>query len=272
MIGLKGEKIGIAASRKADEIATLVQKNGGTPAVFPIQGEQQLNANICEQNVKELLDKSYDVVLLTTGVGIETLENTAHNLKRHSDFIEKLGKTNIAIRGSKTINWAKKHSLTAKFVSKDGTMENVLAILSAEQPKNGKRLFLQAYNQDDVALKQALETIGYSVYLSKPYHYNAPDYKTLSSLRREVLDKSLHAVIFTSKTQVQNLFNESERAAEIVESFNNGVLAAAVGKVTAYELKQRGIVNTFQPNKPKMGAMVVELREYLTQKELGAKH
>ncbi|ASK62180.1 uroporphyrinogen-III synthase [Virgibacillus phasianinus] len=260
MIGLK---VGIAATRKADEIAALVQKSGGIPVVFSIQGKQQLNESTVGNDIKELLDTTFDVVLLTTGVGIETLESAAHNLGRHSEFIQQLEKTNLAIRGSKTIKWAKKYSLSATYVSRDGTMESLVDALADARPGGGTRLFLQAYNQDDAALQQALEAAGYAVYLSKPYQYKAPDNNTLSALRKEIVDKSLHTVIFTSKTQVHNLFNGTELAGEIVDSFNNGVLAAAVGKITASELEQKGISYVFQPNRSRMGAMVVELREYL---------
>ncbi|MGJ9460475.1 uroporphyrinogen-III synthase [Oceanobacillus sp. CF4.6] len=260
MKGLNGKKIGVAAERRAEAISTLIQKYGGTPIAFPIQGEQKLNESICEQNIKELLAKPFDMVVLTTGVGAETLENTAQRLNLDSNFIEKLGNTTLAIRGSKTVKWIKKYSLSAKYTSEDGTMENLLTSLASEQPNKDKHLFLQAYNQGDVILKKALEDLGYDVYLSKPYHYRAPDDKTLHGLKKAVTEQTLDAVIFTSKTQVQNLFQTTE--GEIVKAFNENVLAVAVGKVTAAELKIKGINNVFQSEKQKMGAMIVELSEH----------
>ncbi|MGP4107589.1 uroporphyrinogen-III synthase [Virgibacillus sp. L01] len=266
MTGMDGVKVGVAATRKAGAISTLVQKNGGTPVVYSIQGEQQLNENICEQNVEAFLEKPFDMVLLTTGVGIEILEATALDLNRHSEFIQKMGETNLAVRGRKTLNWAKKHSLSVQVISDDGTMGSLLANLDVERPNRGNRIFLQAYNQDDAEIKKELENIGYSIYLSKPYHYKVPDHKTLRSLREEIIAQTLHTVIFTSKTQVQNLFNKYERPEEIVESLNKRVLAAAIGKVTAQELEQRGVSKVFQSSTSKMGAMVVELTEYFKQK------
>ncbi|MFZ3577477.1 uroporphyrinogen-III synthase [Virgibacillus sp. DJP39] len=263
MIGMNGIKIGIAATRKADAITVLVEKNGGTPVVYPIQGEQQLNESICKQNINDFLNEPYDVVLLTTGIGIETLEKASRDLGVHTDFIEKLGKTSLAIRGSKTVSWVKKQSLAPTLISEDGTMKNLLKSLVNEKPTMGNRLFLQAYNQDDVEIKSELENAGYSVYLSKPYHYEAPNEETLHALRKEILDQTLRAVIFTSKTQVQNLFNGFEKTAELVAALNNGVLAASIGKVTTQELENRGVTNIFQPTNPKMGAMIVELREHL---------
>lgn len=264
MSGMDGKRIGVAATRNASIISKLVEKNGGTPAVFSIQGEQVLNVETSKQNVTALITEPFDLVLLTTGIGVETLENAAYNMNLPSDFNQKLINTAIAARGVKTMNWLKRQSLAAKFVSSDGTMEGLLDSLATEKPSNGTRVFLQAYNQDGAALKHTLEKIGYSVYLSKPYHYKEPDYNIICNLEQEIINQSLEAVIFTSKSQVQNLFKSCNKTKEIVDSFNNKVKAVAVGKITARELQRNGVDNIFQPTKPKMGAMVVELMEYLT--------
>jgi uroporphyrinogen-III synthase len=267
MKGLNGKVIGVAATRKADAISTLIQKNDGTPKLFPIQGEQQLNESICEEDIREFLANPFDMVVLTTGVGAETLENTAHQLNQHSNFIKKLDQSTLAIRGSKTLKWLKKHSLSAKYIAEDGTMDNLLTALTTEQRQMDKQLFLQAYNQDDVNLKYLLEDLGYHVYLSKPYQFMPPDDKILKALKQEVLNQTIDAVIFTSKTQVKNLFQNS--AEEIIHAFNEKVLAVAIGKVTAAELEKIGVCNIFQSEKQKMGAMVVELNEHYKNKQSG---
>ncbi|UJL47715.1 uroporphyrinogen-III synthase [Virgibacillus sp. NKC19-16] len=264
MKGLEGKNIGVAATRKADEINKLIQNSGGTSRTFSIQGEQILNENISEQNVSELLTKPFDLALLTTGIGAETLEKSAYHMNRLPEFIRKMENIDLAVRGSKTEKWMKKHSMEATFVSKDGTMESMLEALAVEEPNKGKRLFLQAYNKDGAVLRQKLENRGYVVYLSKPYHYKEPDQTTLNNLRQEIINQSLDAVIFTSKTQVQNLFTTYSKTKEIVDSFNDKVLAVAVGKVTAKELEQHYVSTVFHPTKPKMGTMVIELGDYLT--------
>lgn len=260
MKGLNGKVIGVAATRRADIIKALIQKNGGFAKVFSIQGEQQLNEDICKENVREFLANPYDMVVLTTGIGAQTLENTAHDLNEYSNFIQKLNRSPLAIRGSKTLKWLKENSLSATFIAEDGIMDNLLKAMAVEQPCTDKRLFLQAYNQDDIALKSSLENLGYHVYISKPYQYMPPDDNTLKNLKQEILNKTLDAVIFTSKTQVLNLFQHSTE--QLIQAFNEKVLAVAIGKVTASELKKKGIVNVFQSEKQKMGAMVVELSEH----------
>lgn len=265
MSGLNGKKIGIAAARKADVITTLIEKHGGASRIYSIQGEQILNINVSEQDVVEFIDNPYDIALLTTGIGAETLEKAAAEMNKLPEFIQKLADTRLVIRGSKTLMWLKRHSLSASLVAEDGTMENLLSALALEGDGEGKTLFLQAYNQDDVRIKAGVEALGYRTYLSKPYRYKEPNRDTLSKLKQAICNHTVDAVIFTSKTQVQNLFQTEQATEDITTAFNQHVLAVAVGKVTAQSLKHYGVSNTFHPSKPKMGAMVVELERYLAR-------
>jgi uroporphyrinogen-III synthase len=264
--GLDGKRIGVAADRSADTISTLVRKKGGTPVVYSIQGKQQLNEQTSTKNVKDFLAKHFDWAIFTTGVGANTLAVSSVNAGLHSQYIKKLNHTNLAIRGRKTLEWMKKNSLQASRVSQDGTMEDLLEVFADEHPYSRKRhVFLQAYNQDDAKLKHALEKTGCSVYLSKPYSYQRPNPQVVSRLKTAIIDQLLDAVVFTSKTQVQNIFTDQADIQKLVRSFNDQVLAVAVGKVTANELESKGVVNVLQPNHPKMGAMVVEIDRYYRQ-------
>ncbi|ALX50614.1 uroporphyrinogen-III synthase [Lentibacillus amyloliquefaciens] len=267
MNGLNGKKVGVAATRRAEEISGLIQKNGGLPFVYSIQGRQKLHTSISETNVLDLIDQPFDSVLLTTGVGAEALEEVAYRLDCHTEFIQKLKTVDLIIRGSKTRSWLKKHGLSPTLVSKDGTMENLLDVQADQKFAKGDRLFLQAYNQDDAALKRQFEALGFTVYLSKPYEYEEPDNDTLFSLSEGIISQQLDIVIFTSKTQVQNLFKACIKSQELADAFNGKVLAAAVGKVTANELSKNYISDVFQPSKPKMGTMIIELNKYLTDRD-----
>ncbi|GAA0443446.1 hypothetical protein GCM10008983_20840 [Lentibacillus halophilus] len=160
------------------------------------------------------------------------------------------------------MKWFKKHDLSAAFVSEDGTIDNLLKSVE-DSNAFGNHVFLQAYNQDDALLEQRLQELGYTVYLSKPYQYREPDKNTFTNLIQEIINQSLDAVIFTSKTQVQNLFHNTSDAKALTESFDNHVLAVAVGKVTASELTNNGVSNVWYPREPKMEAMVVKLRNYI---------
>ncbi|RLL47745.1 uroporphyrinogen-III synthase [Oceanobacillus piezotolerans] len=261
--GLENKKIGIAASRRAEAIAVLVQKSGGIPSVHPIQGELHLNEKESERNVSALVSYSYPIVILTTGIGAETLERAAERLKCHEEFIQVLKNAKLVVRGSKTVNWLKKHHLQATYVSEDGTMNSLLNSLSPVQLDYSNDIFIQLYNEDEYEIKFRLEQLGYNIYLSKPYQYKEPDQAVVKKLRRQIVNRELDSVIFTSKTQVNNLFRDTDLDKKMADSFNEKIIATAVGKVTARQLTKYGINNILYPDNEKMGAMVIELRNYL---------
>ncbi|WP_163526512.1 uroporphyrinogen-III synthase [Halobacillus ihumii] len=263
MNGLTGKVIGVAADRSANALSSLIQKKGGTPAVFSIQGKQILNEQISQDNIRDFISKSFDWAIFTTGIGAQTLEDTSVKSEIYRDFIEKLNNTQVAIRGKKTLNWCQKNGVKASMLSDDGTMEHLVKTFSEEQiDLNYQRVFLQAYSQNDAKLKEKLEKAGCHVYLSQPYFYEEPNLQVLENLKEAIKTKSLDAVVFTSKTQVKNLVTNHHDNRETIQSFNNHVLAVAVGKVTANELKESGILYVLQPDRPKMGPMVAALERY----------
>ncbi|UOR12800.1 uroporphyrinogen-III synthase [Halobacillus amylolyticus] len=266
MNGLDGKQIGVAADRSAEPLSNLIHKKGGNPVVYSIQGKQTLNEQTSCQNIKDYLSETFDWTIFTTGIGAKALADSSVEAGLYPAFIEKLNETNLAIRGKKTLNWCKNNAVQVSMVSEDGTMENLLRTFADEQIAGKRpRVFLQAYNQDDAKLKDELEKIGCSVYLSQPYFYEAPIPQILNELKKAVIEQSLDAVVFTSKTQVKNLLADYPDTQKIIQAFNKQVLAVAVGKVTANELKRNGILNVLQPDHPKMGPMVVALDRYYQQ-------
>ncbi|GGE29415.1 hypothetical protein GCM10011391_04960 [Pullulanibacillus camelliae] len=262
MKALEGRHIGCAADRKAAEISQLIQKHGGIPVIKPIQGTRWLDEKSAENDVAHFLAHDYDWMLLTTGIGAEALEKAAERLGRLDEYIHKLSDIHLAIRGSKTLKWLKKWQLIPEKVSPDGTMLSLIHELEGAQQRPS--LFYQSYDQEEAALIERLKTLHIAFYHSAPYHYLPPDQTILEELRFCVTSQAVDAVLFTSKTQVENLFHKTSESQHklLVKGFNQNVLAVAVGSVTARALADQGITNVLEPKRPKMGAMVIALTEY----------
>ncbi|WP_347861132.1 uroporphyrinogen-III synthase [Salimicrobium sp. PL1-032A] len=257
MNSMKGKRIAVAADRRSGELGKLIGNFGGTPVFTPIQGKQQLYEERSINDVKTLIREDFDWVILTTGVGARTLEQAAEKEGLHDSFLDRLNTTRLAVRGQKSVAWLKEHNLTAETVSEDGTMKGVVEMLEPPQ----KNAFLQAYNVDDAAWKETFEESFDYVYLSRPYEYEKPAEQVKRSLQYEILHSGVQAVLFTSKTQVRNLF-EGERDERLAASLNSGTKAVATGKVTAKELEKYGVEKVMYPENQKMGAMVVQLARY----------
>ncbi|WP_084162999.1 uroporphyrinogen-III synthase [Halobacillus kuroshimensis] len=268
--GLAGKKIGVAADRRADDIARLIGNMDGRSAGFPIQGSHQYNQETARRDVLHFLKKRFGYVLLTTGIGARTLEDAAAGIGHRRSFIKKLSDETLLIRGQKTADWLKEQNLAYEWMAEDGTMAKLLSYMEKDTGKSGKSVYLQAYNLDDAALKDSLEEMGYDVYLSKPYSFLPPDPVILGRLRSEITKENLDAVVFTSKTQVKQLFSKEQQP--VIDAFNRSVLATAVGKVTAAALEEQGISYVLQPEKAKMGAMIVALERYYREGAHTAAH
>ncbi|REJ06363.1 uroporphyrinogen-III synthase [Halobacillus trueperi] len=262
MSGLKGKKVGIAAVRRSEAIEKLITNMGGEPFVFPLQGEQLLDEKASRRHVEDYLRQSFSRVILTTGIGARTLSDAAIRENLDGLFLQKLEKESLAIRGSKTMDWLKTNELFPDVISEDGTMENLLSQIPVVDQTETRKIFLQTYNEDEEFLIRKLEKKGYSVYRANPYRFLPPDPVVVEDLALHIANAQLDAVVFTSKTQVKNLFYQTKRRHEVVEAFNHHVQAAAVGKVTAQSLHDHGISSVVQPERPKMGAMIVELDQY----------
>ncbi|MGR9050199.1 uroporphyrinogen-III synthase [Halobacillus faecis] len=262
MSGLKGKKVGIAADRRSDAIERLITNMGGIPYVFPLQGKQLLDEKASRRHVGDYIRQSFSQVILTTGIGARTLGDAAIKAGEGDRFIQKLEKDFLAIRGSKTKDWLKAHHLFPDVLSADGTMENLFSQIPDVDQTQKKSIFLQTYNEDEELLVSKLEKKGYSVYKANPYKFLPPDPEIVEDLTQRITNDQLDAVVFTSKTQVKNLFYQTNRFPYVLEAFNHHVQTVAVGKVTARALYDHGVTSVVQPDRPKMGAMIVELDKY----------
>ncbi|SDY08161.1 uroporphyrinogen-III synthase [Salimicrobium album] len=257
MNSLNGKRIAIAADRRSKEMGALIENFGGTPVYTPLQGEQQLHEKRSIRDVHTLLEEDFEWIILTTGIGVRTLKEAAQQEGMRDAFLEKLQNAKLAIRGKKALGWLLEHELTAEVVSEDGTMKGLMEKLEKER----ETAFLQAYSVDDASWKESFEKSFSYVYLSRPYEYKRPSIDIRKTLIKRITNAEVQAVLFTSKTQVRNLFEE-EADDRLVRSLNNRVKAVATGKVTAEELRNFDVQEVLYPQNQKMGAMVVEMARY----------
>jgi uroporphyrinogen-III synthase len=126
-------------------------------------------------------------------------------------------------------------------------------------------VFLQLHGEPVPRLVDALVTKGATVHSVLPYRHIPPETETLTALCREVLDRLVDAVCFTTAVQVRYLFDYAKRERcdrQLLAAFEEGTLAVAVGKVTAEALREEGLERLLVPDHERMGAMLVELGTY----------
>jgi uroporphyrinogen-III synthase len=266
--GLEGKHVVLGASRKTEEMMTLIHKQGGTASVRSLQGTVFKAGIEIEKDIKSFAKNGADWVILTTGIGLQTLLEQSENLELKQKFIQQLKTAQIASRGYKTAASLKKLDIQAVVSDDDGTTQGLIRQMQEVNLK-GKKVVVQLHGEKAPSLIEFLEGKGAVISLLLPYQHIAPEQETLEVLCNEIISGKVDAVCFTTAIQVHWLFDyvkKNEFEKEVMSAFNDGkTVATAVGKVTAEALKEEGVSKIVVPKHERMGAMIVELAQYYDQ-------
>ncbi|MBE3570452.1 MAG: uroporphyrinogen-III synthase [Bacillales bacterium] len=267
--GLAGKRVVIGGSRKTEEMSTLIEKQGGTPIVRPLQGTTVFKAEKeVEPDLRRFVDEGSDWTVFTTGLGIQTLLDLAEKIGVQEEFIHKIRTSNVAARGYKTISALKKIGIQPIAVDEDGTTRGLIRALQGID-FSGKKVMIQLHGEKAPLLKQFFQDQGVSDILELlPYQHIPPKQETVDTVCREILHHEVDAVCFTTAIQVHSLFSFAKSQKldeELVKAFHDTVLPVAVGKVTAEALRKEGIDRYLVPENERMGAMIIELSRYYQQ-------
>jgi uroporphyrinogen-III synthase len=261
---LTGKRIMLAASRKTEEMCVLIEKQGGTAIVRPLQGVVFLAEQEVRMGIKQIVEQGPDWFILTTGIGTEALLKVAEEIGVQGAFVEVLGQAKLAVRGYKTKNVLGKIGLKPEVVDDDGTTQGVIRAL---EPYNltGQRVWVQLHGDPAPKLIAFLQDKGAIVEEILPYQHVAPQAAIVEQACREILHGEVDAVGFTSTPQVRFLMEYAHQHGvyeELIAAFEQRVVAVAVGKVTAEALYDEGISRVVAPELERMGAMVIKLAQY----------
>lgn len=266
---LSQKTIAIAGSRKLEEISALIEKQGGTAVIRPLQGTVFLAEKEVEPGLRKFIEEGADWVILTTGIGTDSLIDLANKIGLKRQFLNRLSEAKIGARGYKTQAVLKKINLAPVAVDDDGTNRGLVRSLQ-QYDFAGKKVVVQLHGEAAPALIRFLEENGASVQQILPYQHIPPQTETVKQLCQELLSGKVNAVCFTTAVQVRFLFEyakETGFAEKLVHTFNQDALAVAVGKITAEAIREEGIERLVAPEFERMGAMIIELARYYEQVE-----
>ncbi|MCS0789271.1 uroporphyrinogen-III synthase [Cytobacillus pseudoceanisediminis] len=261
---LEGKKIALLGSRKIEEITKIVENLGGAAISRPAQGTSLRIDTKLKEHIGLITSGEFDWIIFTTGIGVETLYNTAQEMGVGEEFIRVLRNCQIAARGYKTVNMLKKLGVTPKVRDDDGSTAGLVRSLEGYSLEN-KKVALQLHGDPAPKLIQWLDEQKAQYEEVLPYIHNPPEEEVMEKLLSELLRGDLDAAVFTSTPQVRHLLHFArEKGAEIQlkEVFSQKAIALAVGKVTAQALFDEGIDRVVFPEHERMGSAIVELSSY----------
>jgi uroporphyrinogen-III synthase len=247
-------------SRRAEEMAALIRKQGGEPFVAPSMREVPLERH--EEAFAfggRLLHGEFDCVILLTGVGTRLLWKTLITKYPEEEFRNALRRLTTVVRGPKPSAVVRELGLTPDVhVPEPNTWRELLTVMQARPER---RLALQEYGESNRELIEGLRAMGKEVTPIRIYGWELPeDTGPLRQAAAKLIAGEFDAVLLTTSTQIVNLMKiaaEEGIGQQVLESLRSAFIGS-IGPTTSETLEEYGLKADFEPSHPKMGLLVNE--------------
>ncbi|HEY7317944.1 MAG TPA: uroporphyrinogen-III synthase [Candidatus Binatia bacterium] len=242
-------------------MAELIQRHGGVAIVAPSMREVPLEENHAPRELfQKIAARQIDLVILLTGVGTRTMIDAAAIHYPRERIIELLGSVTLLARGPKPVAALKELGLQPAFVAPEpNTWKEVLAVLDSNVLLKGKRVAVQEYGITNQDLLSGLAARGAEILRVPLYRWALPeDLAPLQTAIREIVEGKADVAVFTSATQVENVFRVAQQA-ELHTKLPRALaraLVVSIGPVCSQALVRFGLRADFEPQHPKMGFMI----------------
>src|SRR6476620_3595680 len=167
-------------SRRAREIAKLIENLGGVPIVAPSVREVPLNSNQeALEFARNLKAGLVDMVIFTTGVGVKALASAVDTLCSKEELARRLNEVAVVARGPKPVAALRDLGVRASLiVPEPNTWRDLLTLLDRSEdafPIDGRRVAVQEYGVTNPELSAGLADRGAIVSLVNIYQWALPE-------------------------------------------------------------------------------------------------
>ena len=269
-----GLSVLVLESRRAKELASIVESYGGRPIVAPSMREVPLESNTEALAFADAVIRlEFDLIILLTGVGTRALLELVDRVRAQRDtFIAALGRIPIAARGPKPTAVLRDIGLSPWLQAPEpNTWLELVAALDArdgEMQLRARLVALQEYGAPNPELLQALEARGALLTRVPIYQWALPeDLEPLRQGCRALAEGQVDVVLLTTATQVTHLLQIADQLglADAVRAGLRRAMVASIGPTTSETLREHGVAIDMEPSHPKMGFLVREAAERASQ-------
>lgn len=258
-----GLRVAAFESRRAAELARLIEKQNGQAFVSPSMREVPLGNNSpAVEFAKAVVAGEIDVVIFTTGVGFRHLLSAIEGSIDRETWAAALAKVTTIARGPKSVAAMKEIGLTPNYrAAEPNTWRDLLATIDREQLSlEGKTVGIQEYGQPNTELAAELQARGATVRSVHVYRWELPeDCGPLEENVRAIAAGQRDVALFTSAHQVVNMLRMAERLrlAEPLKEALSRMVVGSIGPTTSEMLREQGLPCDLEPEHPKMGPLVL---------------
>ena len=291
-MSLRGLTVAITGSRRASELAQIVENFGGKPYITPTVG---IEANLSEPNksitefINRIVKQDADYVVFMTGPGVFSLMTLARIGGMEEALLTSLKKVIIIARSTKPQMVLRSFGIKVDFVPQENTLKGILNLLKGRDI-TGKTVAILWHGEEQSAkiredlyragASNIIEASSYtysfetqkdgaSILRSMGFQFLAPDEGKVVKLMEDIIGGNIDAITFTSPPSVRDLFkiaNVHGMSSSLKDSLNENVIVAAVGPSTGEALEENGCHVDVMPQIFKMGPMVKSLCDYVARK------
>lgn len=265
--GFGGRAVVSFESRRALEMASLIQRYGGAPCTAKSMREVVIEQNpAAKAFAEQLVARAFDIVVLMTGVGTRGLmEEIAPEFSK-DDFSKALQAVkSVVARGPKPAAVLREIGVSGFVtVPEPNTWRELLGVLEGLGPLQGARIAIQEYGAPTLELYRALEAQGALVLPVPVYRWALPeDIEPLKQALHSIAKGEITIALFTSRAQVEHVFLVAalEGLSEQVREGLRKGFVASIGPICSEALLACGIEPDLEPQHPKMGHLVKEAAE-----------
>ena len=270
---LQGFRIGVTATRKADEQGALLERRGAEVVYAPALSldPNRIDPATLRASTEEVIGSPVDVFLVTTGVGLRGWFDAADSWGLLEPLLERLKSAEILARGPKSVGALRGRGLRELWAPESEEFDDVMAHLRGRD-LTGKRIVVQEHGQSLSMVGHALRRMGADVVTVAVYRVDpAVDPEPMFALIEQVADGSVDAVTFTSAPAVASFMQAAGsvgRRDDLIAAFQADVIAASVGPVTAAAFEMWGVPTIF-PDRSRLLPMITLLENELPSRRAG---
>lgn len=260
-MGFAGLRVLALESRRAAEMAVLIEKNGGVATVAPSMREVPLEDNPAAFAFFDRLRAGeFDLVILLTGVGTRALDKVLSTRWAEGALAEELRRLPVIARGPKPMAVLREWNVPAAAMAPEpNTWRELLTIMEG---RTEKRMAVQEYGKSNEALLAALRARGAEVTPVPVYQWALPeDTAPLRAAARGLAAGEFDVILLTTSIQVTHLLAiAAEECVDVLPALRR-MLIGSIGPTTSEALEEIGLKADMEPSHPKMGILVKEAGE-----------
>jgi uroporphyrinogen-III synthase len=250
-------------SRRANEIAELIRRQGGDAFVAPSMREAPIENNPeAFEFAERLFRGEFDMLIFLTGVGTRALDKVLASRFPPDAFAEALRKITVVARGPKPAAALREMRVPVTVtVPEPNTWRELLAAI-ADRPE--RRIAVQEYGKSNSELLSALHARGAQVTPVRVYQWDLPeDTQPLREAIRRIVEGQADVAIFTTSIQVTHLLRVAAEACldESIHAALDRMAVASIGPTTNEALEEVGLRPDITATHPKMGFLIKETAE-----------